>query len=68
LKNIFSLGCPKKNVKNTKMQFKKKGSPKIDQISGQVTENFMSNNLEKKIQWIFIIEVFMEILRHPVLA
>jgi hypothetical protein len=48
LKNIFSLGCPKKNVKNTKMQFKKKGSPQIDQISGQVTENFMGNDLEKK--------------------
>ena len=29
------------------MQFKKKGSPQIDQISGQVTENFMGNNLEK---------------------
>jgi hypothetical protein len=46
--NIFSLGCLKKNVKNTKLQFKKKGSPQIDQISGQVTENFMGNNLEKK--------------------
>ena len=30
------------------MQFKKKGSPKIAQISGQVTANFMGNNLEKK--------------------
>ena len=26
LKNVFSLGCPKKNVKNTKMQFKKNTS------------------------------------------
>ena len=48
LKNIFSLGCPKKNVKNTKMQFKKIYPPQIDQISGQVAENFMGNNLEKK--------------------
>ena len=47
-KNIFSLGCPKKNVQNTKMQFKKIYPPQIDQISGQVTENFMGNNLEKK--------------------
>ena len=30
------------------MPFKKKGSPQIDQISGQVTENFMGNNLKKK--------------------
>ena len=50
------------------MQFKKIGPPQIDQISGQVAENFMGNNLEKKIQWLFIIEVFMEFLRHPVLA
>jgi hypothetical protein len=51
------------------MQFKKIYTPQIDQISGQVTENFMSNNLEKKKnQWLFIIEVFMEFLRHPVLA
>ena len=48
LKNIFSLGCPEKKVQNTKMQFKKKGSPQIDQISGQVTENCMGNNLEQK--------------------
>ena len=47
-KNIFSLGCPKKNVKNTKMQFKKIYPPQIDQISGQVAENFMGNILEKK--------------------
>ena len=50
------------------MQFKKIRPPQIDQISGQVTENFMNNNLEKKIQCLFIIEVFMEFLRHPVLA
>ena len=30
------------------MQFKKIYPPQIDQISGQVTENFMGNNLEKK--------------------
>ena len=48
LKNIFSLGCPKKNVKNTKMQFKKIYTPQVDQISGQVTENFMGNDLEKQ--------------------
>ena len=48
MKNIFSLGCPKKNVQNTKMQFKEIGPPQIDQISGQVTENFMGNNLVKE--------------------
>ena len=68
LKNIFSLGCPKKNVKNTKMQFKKIYPPQIDQISGKVAENFMGNNLEKRNSVTFIIEVFMEFLRHPVLA
>ena len=30
------------------MQFKKIGPPQIDQISGQVAENFMGNNIEKK--------------------
>jgi hypothetical protein len=30
------------------MQFKKKGSHQLDQISDQVTENFKCNNLEKK--------------------
>ena len=51
------------------MQLKKIGPPQIYQISGQVTENFMSNNLEKnKKKWLFIIEVFMAFLRHPVLA
>ena len=48
------------------MQFKKIYPPQIDQISGQVAENFMGNDLEKKIQYFFIIEVFMEFLRHPV--
>ena len=48
LKNIFSLGCSKKNIQNTKMQFKKKGPLQIDQISGKVTENFMGNNLVKE--------------------
>ena len=44
------------------MQFKKIHPPQIDQISGQVTENI------KKNQSLFIIEVFMEFLRHPDLA
>ena len=46
--NIFSLGCPIKNVQNTKMQIKKIYTLQIDQISAQVEENFMGNNLEKK--------------------
>ena len=46
------------------MQFKKIDHP---QISGQVEENFIGNNFEKKNQWLFIIEVFMECLRHPFL-
>ena len=48
LKNIFSLGCPKKNIQNTKMQFKKKGSSQIDKIGAEVEENFMGDNLGKK--------------------
>ena len=50
------------------MQFKKIYPPQIDQISGKVAENFMGNNLEKRNSVTFIIEVFMEFLRHPVLA
>ena len=46
----------------------KKGLSQIDKISAEIEENFMGNNLEKKIQWIFIIEVSKEFLRHPVLA
>ena len=68
MKNIFSLGCPKKMFKTQKCNLKK-GPSQMDNISAEVEENFMGNNLEeKKIQWIFIIEVFMEIFRHPVLA
>ena len=37
-----------KNFKNTKMQLKKINPLQIDQISGQVTENFMGKNLEKR--------------------
>ena len=53
--NIFLLGCPKKNVQNTKMQFKKIHPSQIDQISAQVEEIFMGNNLERKIQSLSII-------------
>ena len=46
--NIFPLGCPIKNVQNTKMQLKKICHSQIDQIRAQVVQNFMGKNLEKK--------------------
>ena len=46
---MFLLGCPPKKVQNIKMQFKKIHPSQIDKISAQVEENFMGNNLEKKI-------------------
>ena len=39
----------KKTFKKQKLQFKKKGPSQIDKISAEVEENFMGNNLEKKI-------------------
>ena len=63
--NIFSLGCTIKNVQNTKMQLKKICHSQINRISAQVVKNFMSNNLEKKIHYLFKIKVFMEFLKHP---
>ena len=50
------------------MQFKKIDPSQIYKVSNQVEENFMGKIYKTEIQWIFIIEVFMEFLRHPVLA
>ena len=49
-KNVkyFLIRVSQKNVQNTMMLFKKICHSQIDQISGQVTENFMGNNLEEK--------------------
>jgi len=47
-KKCFFIRVSQKNVKNTKMRLKKIYPPQIDQIYGQVTENFMGNNLEER--------------------